>query len=314
MSNIPVVTKNLLIINVLAYLATIVLANVGIDLNYLCGLHFFMANDFHIFQFVTYMFLHGSFMHILFNMFALWMFGCVIERVWGPKKFLFYYLSCGIGAGLMQELAQFVEFYIMVKDQIPDFSWLSLPAIAHNTTFLNMWNTVGASGAVYAILLAFGMTFPNEKMFVFPIPIPIYAKWLVIVYFLIELFSAMGQPGDGIAHMAHLGGMLFGFFMIRYWNKHPYSGYNRNNGQQFFDNFKNKFNSKRQNSRWSSDSRDTNTRSSNDAQRETDWEYNARKKAQQEEIDRILDKIRKSGYDSLTKEEKQKLFDSSNDN
>lgn len=312
MSNIPAITKNLLIINVLAFIASWVLERAGIDLASLCGLHFFMASDFHVFQLVTYMFLHGNLMHILFNMFALWMFGCVIERVWGPRKFLFYYLSCGIGAGLMQELTQAVQFYVLVNSQFPGIAMSALPQVAHNNAdMLNMWNTVGASGAVYAILLAFGMTFPNEKMFVIPIPVPIKAKWLVMGYVVIEFASAMGSSGDGIAHMAHLGGMLFGFFMIRYWNRHPYGGYNSDGGRQFFDGLKNRFDSYRRQRR--TGSRDTSTRSSADTRRESDWEYNARKKARQEEVDRILDKVRKSGYDSLTKEEKQRLFDSSND-
>ena len=107
MRNIPIVTKNLLIINIIAYLVTLMMETSGVDLNSLLGLHFFMASEFHLWQLVTYMFLHAGFTHILFNMFALWMFGVVIENVWGPKKFLFYYISCGVGAGIMQEIAQF---------------------------------------------------------------------------------------------------------------------------------------------------------------------------------------------------------------
>ena len=106
MRNIPTVTKNLLIINVIAYLAYEVLRRTGVDLNDLFGLHFFVAKDFHLYQLFTYMFMHGGWDHIFFNMFALWMFGCVVENVWGPKKFLFYYILCGIGAGLSHELAQ----------------------------------------------------------------------------------------------------------------------------------------------------------------------------------------------------------------
>lgn len=309
MRNIPVVTKNLLIVNLIVYLATLVIGN----LDDMCGLHFFLASDFHVFQLFTYMFLHANFAHIFFNMFALWMFGCVVERVWGPKKFLFYYLSCGVGAGLMQELAQFVQFYMVDNEQISGLSLGDLFVVASNSAeMLNGWTTVGASGAIYAILLAFGMIFPEERIFIFPLPVPIKAKWFVILYVVIELASAIGSSGDGVAHMAHLGGMLFGFFMIRYWNSHPDGSYNRNSGTQFFDNLKRNFERHRQNRKFN----DSRTRTSNDqrtSDRETDWEYNARKKAKQEEIDRILDKIRKSGYDSLTKEEKTKLFDASND-
>ena len=126
MRNIPVVTKNLLIINMIAYVATLLMEASGVDLNSLLGLHFFMASEFHLLQLVTYMFLHAGFTLILFNMFALWMFGVVIENVWGPKKFLFYYMSCGIGAGIMQEIAQFFSFYFMIHGQDPSIGMLQL--------------------------------------------------------------------------------------------------------------------------------------------------------------------------------------------
>ena len=305
MRNIPVVTKNLLLVNIIAFVATWILQLRGLDLNDLLGLHFFMAADFQVWQLLTYMFLHSGFTHILFNMFALWMFGVVIENVWGPKKFLFYYISCGVGAGIMQEIAQFFSFYFTISAQDPTVGFGELFAIGHQlSTQLNGWTTIGASGAVYAILLAFGMTFPNERIFIFPLPIPIKAKWFVMFYVAIELFSAMSSSGDNVAHMAHLGGMLFGYLMIRYWNNHPTAGYGRSNGRQFFDRLKENF-EKRSQPKMKVHKGGTNDR-------EDDWEFNARKKQNQEEIDRILDKIRRSGYDSLTKEEKQKLFDSSN--
>lgn len=305
MRNIPVVTKNLLLVNIIAFVATWILQLRGLDLNDLLGLHFFMAADFQVWQLLTYMFLHSGFTHILFNMFALWMFGVVIENVWGPKKFLFYYISCGVGAGIMQEIAQFFSFYFTISAQDPTVGFGELFAIGHQlSTQLNGWTTIGASGAVYAILLAFGMIFPNERIFIFPLPIPIKAKWFVMFYVAIELFSAMSSSGDNVAHMAHLGGMLFGYLMIRYWNNHPTAGYGRSNGRQFFDRLKENF-EKRSQPKMKVHKGGTNNR-------EDDWEFNARKKQNQEEIDRILDKIRRSGYDSLTKEEKQKLFDSSN--
>lgn len=305
MRNIPVVTKNLLLVNIIAFVATWILQLRGLDLNDLLGLHFFMAADFQVWQLLTYMFLHSGFTHILFNMFALWMFGVVIENVWGPKKFLFYYISCGVGAGIMQEIAQFFSFYFTISAQDPTIGFGELFAIGHQlSTQLNGWTTIGASGAVYAILLAFGMIFPNERIFIFPLPIPIKAKWFVMFYVAIELFSAMSSSGDNVAHMAHLGGMLFGYLMIRYWNNHPTAGYGRSNGRQFFDRLKENF-EKRSQPKMKVHKGGTNDR-------EDDWEFNARKKQNQKEIDRILDKIRRSGYDSLTKEEKQKLFDSSN--
>ena len=308
MFNTPPITKNLLIINLLAFVATLVypqLADIG-------GLHFFMASDFSVLQLFTYMFLHGGWAHLLFNMLALWMFGRVMESVWGGKKFLFYYISCGVGAGLMQEVAQFVQFYPLITSDAPMLvvSGMVLPH-GQLPEYLNLFTTVGASGAIYAILLAFGMTFPNERIFIFPIPIPIKAKWFVIFYAALELFSAIGSSGDGVAHMAHLGGMLFGFFMIRYWNRHPGVGYGPNNGRQFFDSLKDTFDNYRRKHAGGKAPRDGSRDETARTRSESDWEYNARKKAEQDEIDRILDKIRKSGYDSLTKEEKRKLFDSS---
>ena len=305
MNNMPTVTKNLLIVNFLAFIATWVLQLRGIDLTALLGLHFFLASDFHIYQFVTYMFLHGGLTHIFFNMFALWMFGSVIERVWGPKKFLFYYICCGIGAGVAQEIVQYASYTL---EGISAYQYVNAGGVQMTTdAYINLWTTIGASGAVYAILLAFGMIFPNERLFIIPFPFPIKAKWLVVGYIAIELFSAMSGPGDGVAHMAHLGGMLFGFLLIRYWQKHPDSSqrFGRSNGMEFFENMKRRYDQRQQQNHMKAE------HTHFDPHRETDEEYNARKRQNQEEIDAILDKIRKSGYDSLTKEEKQKLFEQS---
>ena len=143
MFRIPPVTKNLLIINLIAFLATLVFQMRGIDLADIGGLHFFMASNFHLYQLVTYLFLHASFMHILSNMFGLWMFGCVIENVWGPKKFLFYYITCGIGAGLLQELAQFGSFYMTVAEQVPATTLGMVLEYGHQyASALNAWTTI----------------------------------------------------------------------------------------------------------------------------------------------------------------------------
>lgn len=313
MFRIPTITKNLLIINGIAFLATLVLQAQKIDLASIGGLHFFMADDFHFYQLVTYLFLHANFMHILSNMFGLWMFGCVIENVWGPKKFLFYYIVCGIGAGLCQELAQFGSFYLTIAEQAPGIGLGELIAVGHQLGHqLNTWTTIGASGAVYAVILAFGMSFPNERLFIIPFPFPIKAKWFVMGYVAIEFFSAIGTSADGVAHTAHLGGMLFGFLLIRYWNKHPESSFDRSRGQQFFENLKRSFD-QRQQTQHNQNRQHYNPHmhAEQGGSKEADMEYNARKKANQEEIDAILDKIRKSGYDSLSKEEKQKLFEAS---
>lgn len=217
MDKMPIVTKNLLAVNVLMFLASLVASKQGVDLEGLFGLHFFMAEDFYPFQLVTYMFLHGSLAHLFFNMFALYMFGRAVEQVLGTKRFLIYYFVAGIGAGLLQEIAQ----YIFYTAELSSYTSVAVSggSIIPMSEFLNMWNTVGASGAIYAILLGFGMSFPNERMFIFPLPFPIKAKFFVIGYAVLELFFGVAGSNDGIAHFAHLGGMLFGLFLILYWRK-----------------------------------------------------------------------------------------------
>lgn len=219
MNQMPPVTKNLLIINVLCYLTMLVAGRNGIDLNDMLGLHFFMADKFMPYQLLTYMFMHGSMEHIFFNMFAVWMFGRIIEQVLGSRRFLFYYLACGVGAGLIQELVQWVHYIGMEHTDVARMGmelvqgkYVIVQGMAMN---IDMWNTVGASGAVYGILLAFGMIFPNEHMFIFPLPVPIKAKLFVIGYAVIELL--MARSNDGVAHYAHLGGMLVGLVILLLW-------------------------------------------------------------------------------------------------
>jgi len=283
----PPITKNLLVINILMFLASYVLLRYGIDLKKLMGLHFFMASDFRLDQIFTYLFMHGNFEHLFFNMFALWMFGRIVEQVMGPKRFLTYYLVCGIGAGLLQELVQYIH-YLTILPEIGD-----VPA-DQLADALNMWNTVGASGAIYGILLAFGMTFPDERLFIIPIPFPIKAKYFVVGYAVIELLSAMLRSNDGVAHMAHLGGMLFGLLLLLHW-RHP------GGLQKKVQGWWNKINTpKRPKFHYQKNSKFSD-----------EMDYNARQKASQEEVDRILEKVKKRGYGSLTEEEKRKLFDAS---
>lgn len=312
MRNIPTVTKNLLIINVLAYLVGMLFGNRAGGLNDLFGLHFFLASDFGVYQFVTYMFMHDGLRHLFFNMFALWMFGCIVERTWGARKFLFFYMVCGIGAGLLQEMAQFVQFYMLAAENVKGFNFSHILSVANaNAAYLNSLTTVGASGAIYGILLAFGMLYPEERMFIFPLPVPIKVKFFVVGYAAIELFMAFSTSNDGVAHLAHLGGMLFGFLLIRYWRRHPGRGYNRVGGRQFFDSMRSSWEQRTHRKADTTNSfGHTSTRSN--GERNPDWDYNARRRASQEEIDRILDKIRRNGYDSLTRDEKQTLFDASN--
>jgi membrane associated rhomboid family serine protease len=223
MNTIPKVTKNILIINVLLFFATMVAGKAGIDLNRYLGLHFFLASDFNISQLITYMFMHAGWTHIFFNMFAVWMFGSVLERTFGPRRFLFYYLMCGIGAGFIQEIVQFIQYETVLSNYTSVQTEMGVFPMAE---YLNLMNTVGASGAIYAILLGFGMLYPNERLFIIPIPVPIKAKYFVAGYAVIELISGLANsPGDNVAHFAHLGGMIFGFIILMYW-KHK----NRSNG------------------------------------------------------------------------------------
>lgn len=213
----PTVTKNLIIINVLLFAATFVAQSYGIDLAQYLGLHFFLADNFNPAQLFTYMFMHAGFSHIFFNMFAVWMFGRILEQVWGPKRFLFYYILCGIGAGLIQEIVQYIHYETVLSTYGGVDTGNGIIPMAE---YLNQITTVGASGAVYAILLAFGMLFPNQQMFIFPLPFPIKAKYFVIGYAVIELYSGFANnAGDNVAHFAHLGGMIFGFILIMYWKK-----------------------------------------------------------------------------------------------
>lgn len=304
MRQIPTITKNLLIINVLAFLAYYVLGMRGINLNHLFGLHFIMAEDFRPWQLVTYMFMHGGWSHLFFNMFALWMFGCTIENAWGQKRFLFYTLACGIGAGLFQEAAQFIEYAVQgyaAYDSITD-GHMVMPM----ASYLNMWNTVGFSGAVYGILLGFGMTYPEERIFIFPLPMPIKGKWFVCIYAAVELFSAMSTSNDGVAHIAHLGGMVIGYFIIRYWKQQ----YQRNNGFRGWDGYEvgTRVSVWQKIASWFK-KMGTKASSDNYHHKNDSTDENKREEQQQKEMQRILDKIKRSGYDSLTAEEKRKLFD-----
>jgi membrane associated rhomboid family serine protease len=214
---LPPVCKNLLIINVILYLLTIVLKAYHIDLTTAFGLHFFLASKFHIWQLITYAFLHGSFSHLFFNMFALWMFGYTIENIWGSKRFLLYCLVACLGAALMQELT----YFFMYKDLIfGGYTSVNLNGVSlvSTETFLNSLNTIGASGICFGVLLAFGMMFPNEYIYLYFL-VPIKCKWFIIGYCAIELLNGVATTGDGVAHFAHLGGALAGLILILLWRK-----------------------------------------------------------------------------------------------
>lgn len=259
------VVKNLLIINVLFFAATIVMQrSLGLDLENLLGLHYVRASDFGFWQLVTFVFMHANVSHLFFNMFALWMFGTAVEDAVGTKRFLAYYMACGIGSGIIQEIAVGIDLrpiIAAVDTLLSDTTTANIQEFLSTTirivsiesqqlvdTFIKEYNgtvgsdpmaaevmarefaikyqdmyinanvTVGASGAVFGILLAFGMIYPNLRiMLLFP-PIPMKAKWFVLVYGLLELFGGIhGSDYDNVAHWAHLGGMLFGFLLLRMW-------------------------------------------------------------------------------------------------
>lgn len=229
--NIPVVTKNLLIINILMWLAQITLPKAGVNLTELLGLHFWSASDFNPIQLITYMFMHSDndFTHLFFNMFSLLMFGPLLERALGNKRFLFYYITCGLGAAFIQEIVWqftwkdiFAPYFANAGGWTMDQAYQAInTAIANgeNIPALNALLTIGASGCVFGILLAFGLLFPNLPLYIMFIPIPIKAKYMVIGYGAIELMFGVTGTMDSVAHFAHLGGMLFGLILLLFWKK-----------------------------------------------------------------------------------------------
>lgn len=235
---LPPVVKNIIMINVIMLLAAyavqsfmgLSLGSENLYLNTKLGLYFPKSDQFMPLQIVTHMFMHGGLMHIFFNMYALFIFGPILEHVWGPKRFLTYYIVCGLGAAFTHETVIALQYNHLVNSISPENMQIflrdganglytgDLGAIQSLYSLLHT-PTVGASGAIFGVLLAFGVLFPNTQlMLLFP-PIPIKAKYLVAGYGALELYLAVTQPGSNIAHAAHLGGMFFGYFLIRYWRK-----------------------------------------------------------------------------------------------
>lgn len=206
----PPVVKNLLIINSLMFLASIMFENFMMNT---FTLYFPTNPGFKVFQLFTHMFMHANFFHLLFNMYALWMFGGMVEKIWGGKKFLFYYLITGFGAVGLHLLVQWLRIKFLMEPPISEANYIEIIQITNT-------RTLGASGAVFGILLAFGMLFPNAVLqLIFP-PIRLRAIWFVIIYGALELFLGVSRAGGGgVAHFAHVGGMLFGYLLIRYWKR-----------------------------------------------------------------------------------------------
>ncbi|MCF6366721.1 MAG: rhomboid family intramembrane serine protease [Bacteroidales bacterium] len=221
LSNIPQAVKGLLIINVAVFAVSFLIeSSSNVIVAREIGLYFFKSELFKPYQVITHMFMHGGLMHLVFNMYALWLFGQVIERVWGAKKFLIYFFVTGLGAAVLHSLVQYFQYQALVSGVSPEgldmFSQINLRT-AESIMFVP---TVGASGAVFGILLAFGMLFPNVELQLMFVPIPIKAKFFVIGYGALELLLGINNAeGDNIAHFAHLGGMLFGFILIKIWGK-----------------------------------------------------------------------------------------------
>ncbi|MCK6602585.1 MAG: rhomboid family intramembrane serine protease [Bacteroidetes bacterium] len=264
----PPVIKNLLIINIAVFVVTF-LAYGGNTQNFFYGIFALWSLDSGMFmpwQLVTYMFMHGGFMHILFNMFGLWMFGVELENYWGSKRFLTYYMITGVGAGLLHLGIQFFEG--------------------------SGGLTVGASGAIYGVLLAFGMMFPNRIIFV-SLLIPMPAKYFVLLYGAIELFSGLTRANTGVAHFAHLGGMIWGFFLIKYWQ-----------GGGDFSRWWKKITAGLQSAKPKTPPPGGNARIYDfyEETRQTKPQTDAQR------LDEILDKIAEKGYSGLTAEEKDFLF------
>ncbi len=218
----PPVTRNLIFLNLIIWLAQMVFERkLGIDISSYAGLHYFEASDFNIVQLFSYMFLHStqSFEHVFFNMFSLWFLGSVIEQFWGSKRYLTFYLVCGISAGLVQEAVWTWDLHHIATLPVNELINLNGTQLIKASELLNLPITVGASGAVFGILLAYGMLFPNSSLFLLFIPVPIKAKYFVIGYAVIELFYGVSATGSNIAHFAHLGGMLGGLLLILLWRK-----------------------------------------------------------------------------------------------
>lgn len=232
-NRIPPVTKNLLAINILIWAVMALFHGVGRAVDARLALYYFESPAFMPFQLQTYMFLHSGFTHLFFNMFALWMFGSVIERALGSKRFLLYYLSCGFGAALIQEgvfaimVSKYHHIFTPQEFELIVNRGLELIKTGYNYTdpsagalnALINGQVVGASGAIYGVLLAFGMLFPNQPIYLMFIPVPIKAKWMVLGYGVLELLLGISGTASNVAHWAHLGGMLIGVFMILYWKK-----------------------------------------------------------------------------------------------
>ncbi|RZL34311.1 MAG: rhomboid family intramembrane serine protease [Pedobacter sp.] len=231
MNNITPVVKNLLIINVIFYAATWLMGQQGFQLEEYLAVFYFDSPFFKVWQPITYMFMHGSTMHIFFNMFALYSFGSILEAHWGGKRFINFYLITGLGALALQWGVQAFEVYQITGSAINNLNTLSQNgmSMADISTIRGIYAgpMVGASGAIFGLLVAFAVLYPNLEMYIMFIPVPVKAKYIIPVYIVIESFLGVARfEGDSIAHFAHLGGALIGFILVKLWrNKNTYYDY-----------------------------------------------------------------------------------------
>ena len=287
-SSLPPATKYIIVVNVVVLLLDYALQRFGIQLTAIAGMFAFNSPYFRFWQPLTYMFMHGGFWHLFCNMFAVFMFAPVLERRWGTQRFLIYYLVSGFGAALTQQLV-----------------W-ALTGVSGIT--------VGASGAVFGILFAFGWLYPDVEMFLMFIPIPIRARVFVLLYALFELWQGISpHAGDNVAHFAHLGGFLFGWLLLLYWNRKGYTGaqagvsssQTADKLRRWWNELVSKFRSRKQESQGKFRNyhyKDPISDATVEPERTDD--------AEEQKVNAILDKIKHSGYSSLTDEEKDQLFKS----
>lgn len=233
--SLPPVTKNLIIINVIVWAVGMIFPGFGGTLVNKLGLHYFSAGNFNPVQLLTYMFVHDphNIMHLAFNMFTLWMFGPMLERIWGSRRFMIFYFICGVGAALLQELVWMLTWesdFITALARVNGMTYDSMAAVIAKAKlsqdpmltssiegFMRQMVTIGASGAIYGLLLGFAFVFPNIPMYLFFIPVPIKAKYMVIGYAVIEFMLGVSNSVSTVAHFAHLGGMLFALIPLLIW-------------------------------------------------------------------------------------------------
>ena len=211
MSSVPTVTRNLIIINVIFFIATLI----NEDFMVRAFAMFYPASQyFHSWQILTHMFMHGGFWHILFNMYTLWMFGSVLERMIGEKKFLIFYFVCGLGAVALHTGVEFLQAQGYMAAMADGSS-----TAAQSYAMLKMTPTLGASGAIYGVIIGYAMLFPESRLTLLFPPVTLSAKWMVIIFAVAELLFGITGTAVSVAHFAHLGGMLFGWLLIKYWRK-----------------------------------------------------------------------------------------------